>query len=133
MVAARRSIDEMFARPQEQWSLLPHATILWFLQPNTVFIFQQDHAQLYQARPGRTADEAMLDISLYVPHDSELSERHWQRNFELLVDVTDQEDFSIAAGIQWGFGTAAQQEIVFGRNEPALQHYHAELDSLLRD
>ena len=28
------------------------------------------------------------------------SDRYWQKNFELLVDITDAEDFATAAGIQ---------------------------------
>ena len=61
---------------------------------------------------------------MYVPPDSERSEDHWRRNFDLLVEVTDTEDFATAAGIQRGYYTGAQDHITFGRNEPALHHYH---------
>src|SRR5690606_4494929 len=98
---------------------LPHATILWFLVPNTVLLHQQDHIQLYQSRPGRTPDEAHLTVTLYVPKDSARSDSYWQKNFDLLVGVTDTEDFATAAGIQRGFRTRAQDHVVFGRNEPA--------------
>ncbi|MGB7239617.1 MAG: SRPBCC family protein, partial [Rhodococcus sp. (in: high G+C Gram-positive bacteria)] len=109
----------------------PHATILWFLVPNTVLIHQQDHVQLYQSRPGRTAGEAHLTVSLYTPPNSARPDKYWAKNFELLVDVTDTEDFATAAGIQRGYQTRAQGHVMFGRNEPALQHFHRSLATLL--
>jgi phenylpropionate dioxygenase-like ring-hydroxylating dioxygenase large terminal subunit len=131
MVAARKSIGELATLDPCERRLLPHATILWFLVPNTVLLHQQDHVQLYQSRPGRTPDEAHLTVTLYVPRDSERGDSYWQKNFDLLVDVTDTEDFATAAGIQRGYRTRAQEHVVFGRNEPALQHFHAALERLL--
>lgn len=131
LVATRKSIDELPRDDPGSWSLLPHATILWFLTPNTVLIHQQDHIELYQTRPGSSPDEAQLHVSLYVPPDSGKSENYWRRNFELLVSVTDTEDFTTAAGIQRGYRANAQECVTFGRNEPALQHYHRSLEALL--
>ena len=110
---------------------MPHGTILYFVVPNTVLIHQQDHFQLYRSRPGAVPGEAHLDVALYVPVDSPRSDAYWQRNFDLLVEVTDTEDFATAAGIQRGYGTGAQTHVTYGRNEPALQHFHRSLDALL--
>jgi len=131
LVATRKSIGALADQPSDERRLLPHATILWFLVPNTVLLHQQDHIQLYQSRPGSTPDEAHLTVTLYVPDDGYRSDAYWQKNFDLLVDVTDTEDFATAAGIQRGFRTRAQDRIVFGRNEPALQHFHRSIDELL--
>jgi len=35
----------------------------------------------------------------------------------------DVEDFPVGEGIQAGFASKAQTEMVFGRNEPALAHF----------
>ena len=70
-------------------------------------------------------------MSLYVPADSPHDDDHWDKNLELLVRVTDTEDFATAAGIQRGYHSGAQDSVTFGRNEPALQHYHCALDALL--
>jgi phenylpropionate dioxygenase-like ring-hydroxylating dioxygenase large terminal subunit len=131
LIAARKSIGELATLEPCQRRLLPHATILWFLVPNTVLLHQQDHIQLYQSRPGRTPDEAHLTVTLYVPKESERGDSYWQKNFDLLVDVTDTEDFATAAGIQRGYRTRAQDHVVFGRNEPALQHFHRSVEQLL--
>ena len=131
LVAARKSIAQLDALPADEQHLLPHATILWFVVPNTVLLHQQDHIQLYQSRPGRTADEAHLTVSLYVPTDGLRTDDYWQKHFDLLVDVTDEEDFTTAAGIQRGYHSPAQDHVVFGRNEPALQHFHRAVDRLV--
>lgn len=131
IVATRLSIDELDDTPREAWSLLDHATIVWLLQPNTVLIYQQDHAQLYQARPGPTAGESIITASSYVPRTSTRPDDHWQRNFDLVVQVTETEDFVTCSGMQAGFAAGAQSHITFGRNEPLLQHFHRELDAML--
>ncbi|MDJ0767149.1 MAG: aromatic ring-hydroxylating dioxygenase subunit alpha [Ilumatobacter sp.] len=133
LVAVRRSFTELDEQPVDQRSLFPHATILWFLMPNTVLIHQQDHVQLYQSRPGATPEQAHLTVSIYVPPDSPRSDQHWERNFDLLVEVTDTEDFATAAGIQRNYYAGAQTHVTFGRNEPALQHYHRSLLTLLEE
>jgi phenylpropionate dioxygenase-like ring-hydroxylating dioxygenase large terminal subunit len=133
LVAARRSVAGLDEVPEADRSLLPHATILWFLVPNTVLIHQQDHVQLYQSWPGDSPDEAHLTVSVYVPAEprTEREIRHWQRNFDLLVDVTDGEDFALAAAIQHGYHSGAQDFVRYGRNEPALAHYHQALRHLM--
>ena len=37
--------------------------------------------------------------------------------------AAEEEDFPTSEGIQSGFQANAQTEIVYGRNEPALQHW----------
>lgn len=131
MISTRRSFDQLDDLPRDEWTLPEHAVILYFITPGAVLIYQQDHAQLYQSRPGTSPDEAHLSVSLYVPPNSPRSDRHWARNFELLIEVTDTEDFTTAAGMQRGFHSGAHDSVVFGRNEPALHHFHESLDSLL--
>jgi len=131
MVVTRRSISELDTLPRTEWPFFPHTTIVWALQPNTILIYQQDHAQLYQSRPGAHPGESIITVSVYVPRDTTRSDEHWQKNFDLLVEVTDSEDFVTCAGIQRGFESGAQEHITFGTNEPLLAHYERELTNLL--
>jgi phenylpropionate dioxygenase-like ring-hydroxylating dioxygenase large terminal subunit len=133
MVVTRKSIDEIDSQPRSDWEFFPHSTIVWALQPNAILIYQQDHAQLYQARPGAHPGESIITVSVYVPRDTKWSDDHWQKNFDLLVEVTDTEDFVTCAGIQRGFESGAQEHITFGTNEPLLAHYERELTNLLGD
>lgn len=129
MVVPRRGIEQA----TEGDDLLSHATILWFLMPGTVLIHQQDHAQLYRSRPGSHPGECVLDVALYVPEGSTRSDDHWRRNFELLVQVTDEEDFSTASSIQRGASCGLLPHYIVGRNEPSLQHLHRSLELMLNE
>ena len=129
LTAPRKSISKM-----NGGSLAPHVTQLYFLFPNMVLINQQDHVETFQAFPKKGAvDEADIVVSLYCPSkpatDSE--ERHWKNNFDLLVRVTETEDFDLCEKIQAGFGAGAQTHVTYGRNEPGLQHYHRSIKRAL--
>jgi hypothetical protein len=41
------------------------------------------------------------------------------------------QDFPTCEGMQRGFLSGAQDSIVFGRNEPALQHFHRSITTAL--
>src|SRR4029077_7387844 len=59
LLAVRRSIAELRARPESEWNLLAHAVVLYQLFPNTVVIHQIDHVEVVQVYPGsRGADSA---------------------------------------------------------------------------
>lgn len=127
LIAARRSMEEIETRPESEWSLLPHSTILWFLFPNIVFIHQQDHVQLWQLYPkDGSPDHSVAHVHLYTDASftSDSFARHLEKNMDLLMRVTNDEDFDLGERIQQGFHTAAQDSIVYGRNEAGLAHYH---------
>jgi len=55
------------------------------------------------------------------------------KNFDLLMATVEIEDFPTCEGMQRGFAAGAQDSIVFGRNEPALQHYHRSIAAALAE
>jgi phenylpropionate dioxygenase-like ring-hydroxylating dioxygenase large terminal subunit len=134
LVAARRSIDAIRAAPTPQWNLLPHMVAIYVLFPNTVLVWQLDHIELWQIFPAAGApDAASVLLSLYTPEPAvtESARRHWDANLDLVVHVVENEDFPLGEGVQHGFHTPAQQHIVFGRNEPALAHFHRTVSAAL--
>ena len=134
LVAARRSIAELRDRPESEWSLLEHSVILFNLFPNTVLIHQIDHVEVVQAYPGSAGpDSARIVFSLYTPEpvNGDGARRHFQANFDLLVDTVENEDFRVCEEIQRGFHVAGQESVVYGRNEPGLAHYHRMIKSSL--
>jgi hypothetical protein len=52
---------------------------------------------------------------------------HWQKNLDLVMKVVLTEDFPAGRTMQIGFTSGAQSDIVYGRNEPAMIHYHQSL------
>jgi phenylpropionate dioxygenase-like ring-hydroxylating dioxygenase large terminal subunit len=133
MVAARRTLDSLRGLPEDQWDVLDNTVILCVLFPNTVFTFQRDHVETWHFFPGDRVDETVLYLSLYVPVpvDNPKSKDHWDRNVDILMRTVEMEDFPTCEGMQRGFGSGAQDSIVFGRNEPALQHFHKSVRAAL--
>ncbi len=132
IVAPRWKIDELDAEPRARWELLPYATINYFLVPNTIMIYQQDHVQLFQLYPegvGRTRSVT----TIYAPADAAGEEHRprWQKSLDIIVDVIDREDYAMCEQIQRSFRSGAQSDLVFGRNEPCLIYFHEAIEQLL--
>lgn len=133
LVAARRTLDELRSRPEDEWNVFDHTAIVYVLFPNTVFIFQRDHIESWHIFPGERVDSCSMYVSLYIPEPvaSDSARRHWDNNFNLLMATVEMQDFPTCEGMQNGFLSGAQQAITFGRNEPALQHFHRSVGEAL--
>lgn len=133
-ILPRRTIGELRTVPEAQWDLVSHAAIVYLLFPNTVLVMAQDHLETWHMFPaGNGVDESRMCVSLYTPEPAltDSARRHWDNNFDLLIATVENQDFPVSEGIQRGFYSGAQDAIVFGRNEPALQHYHKAIKSAL--
>ena len=136
MIAARRTISELRELPEAEWNLIPFTAIIYVLFPNTVFIIQGDHVETWHVFPdGESTDDSIMYISLYTPEKAETdsARRHWDRNMALLLATVEKEDFPLSEGIQRGFYSGAQDAILFGRNEPSLQHFHKSVKAALAE
>jgi phenylpropionate dioxygenase-like ring-hydroxylating dioxygenase large terminal subunit len=133
LVGVRTSIEKLRAMPEAEWDLLPHATILVNLFPNTILVMQSDHLEVYRIFPvpGRT-DESITEVNVLIPgKDAPLAaERQWSRVMELLVGVIEQ-DFAVGEKIQRNFESAMLDEVVYGRFESALEHFHRSIRDAL--
>ncbi len=95
---------------------------------------QGDHLETWHIFPaGNGVDESVMYASLYTPEPAltESARRHWDRNMELLMATVEKEDFPLSEGMQRGFYSGAQREVIFGRNEPSLQHFHKSVKAAL--
>jgi phenylpropionate dioxygenase-like ring-hydroxylating dioxygenase large terminal subunit len=133
MLAARKTFETLRGQPEHEWDVFDNTVVICVLFPNTVFTFQRDHVETWHFFPGDTVDETVMYVSLYipVPVDNPKSKEHWDRNFDLLMATVEMEDFPTCEGMQKGFGSGAQDAITFGRNEPALQHFHKSIKAAL--
>jgi phenylpropionate dioxygenase-like ring-hydroxylating dioxygenase large terminal subunit len=132
MAVARWTMNEIDSNTRQPSDLLPSATLVYYLLPNTVLIQQVDHLELYQIFPDGP-ESCMAMVSLYAPEEpiTEKAQSYWKRNLDLLMQVTETEDFIMCEQIQRSFTSGAQEAIQFGRNEPGLIHFHATIDRLL--
>lgn len=130
LIFPRKKLERLKGQPEETWDLMWNTTIVYSLFPNTLFVAQGDHVEIHRVFPveGRT-DRAVMETGFYVPKAPTTDEEreHWDKNLDLVIKVVLTEDFPAGRTMQIGFTSGAQTETVYGRNEPAMIHYHQSL------
>ncbi|MBM3490496.1 MAG: Rieske 2Fe-2S domain-containing protein [Alphaproteobacteria bacterium] len=130
----RSNFESLRQQPEAEWDLVKWSAIVYVLFPNTVFIMQGDHLETWRIYPvGDSPDASRMYVSLYTPEPAltDSAKRHWDRNMKLLMDVVQSEDFPLGEKMQLGFYSGAQPHLTYGRNEPALTHYHRAIKQAL--
>lgn len=134
LIVPRRSLMENAKEPEGRWDLLTHSAIVYTLFPNALLLWQGDHLETWRAFPvGGATDKCIAEAALFVPEPAvtDKAKGHWERNMDLLMRTVDVEDFPVCLDIQRGLTAGAQTHITFGRNEPALGHYHRSIQEAL--
>jgi phenylpropionate dioxygenase-like ring-hydroxylating dioxygenase large terminal subunit len=130
LVPVRANISEVRDRPPGEVDLLHRVIIIYVLFPSAVLLWQNDHFEFWTVFPdARDLGRCRITVRLLAPSaDVVESERAlWDKNWKILLDTVEQEDWVAARGIQAGLETGGQTHFVFGRNEVALQHFHRQL------
>ena len=122
----RFSSSEWDALPERDWKVLPHILPIYRLFPNTLLIFQSDHLETWRMLPGVTPERSTIEFALYAPEApaTEKARAYWQKNYDLAIKTVLEEDFALGERMQRGFVSGLQAEVIYGRNEPALIHFH---------
>jgi phenylpropionate dioxygenase-like ring-hydroxylating dioxygenase large terminal subunit len=127
LTVVRSSFPEMLAEPTARRNLFPHCTLVYVLFPNTVFVWQLDHLEMWRFSPRRD-DPNTCDVGLWLlteqEPDTDRARRHWQRNWDKTIETVYGEDFRAMAAIQANLTSGGLDEIVYGRNEVGLQDFH---------
>jgi phenylpropionate dioxygenase-like ring-hydroxylating dioxygenase large terminal subunit len=129
---ARRTLEDLAEQPEETWRLADHATIQWFVHPNTLFSYTRDYIlvwRFYSPVPGRTE----VSTSLYAALPIETEDMHSRLSKALggQMRIAGAEDFPLQEEIQRGLESGASPEIVFGRNEVAAIAFQRSIDRCL--
>ena len=127
-IYARRSMEKLRGTSEKGWDLIEQTAMIYVLFPNTILVMQGDHVETWRIFPDHDdVNINEISISLYTPElaETDSAKGHWDRNMELLIKTVAEEDFPIGEEIQRGFYSGAQNEIIFGRNEPGLAHFHS--------
>lgn len=130
-VGLRANFADELVKPQDEWTLLPYGTIQYFLVPNALVVYQLDHIELWRVEPlevGRVRTHTSI-FAPTPPTDSAL--RYWTKNLDLLLSVTNSEDFPTMEKIWATLASGALPDLVYGRIEAPLVHLHETLDRLL--
>lgn len=120
-------------RPEHEWTRFHNATWVYWLFPNVVLSLPQSgHVELWTFTPvaGRPA-ECNIGVRFYAAPTAPRDDAFWQRLIEFTMSVVDAEDFGQQLLIQRNVVSGLLPHVVFGRNEPALSHFHQQLDAVL--
>jgi len=133
LIIPRRSIIELKDKPETEWDFLPRTAVVYTALPNSLIVWQGDHLEVWRAFPGRHAGECIAEASLFIPRapENEREKRYWDKNMDLLLRTVEEEDFPVCEGIQRSCAREGQTHLTFGRNEPALIHFHRQIRSRL--
>jgi phenylpropionate dioxygenase-like ring-hydroxylating dioxygenase large terminal subunit len=135
LVFPRKKLERLKGMPESEWDAMWYTTVVYSLFPNTIFIVQGDHVEVNRIFPAEgRPDRALMDLALYVPKEATTADEraHWDKNMQLILDVVTGEDFPAGRTMQTGFHAGAQTHTVYGRNEPAMIHYHQSLRRALK-
>jgi len=132
MCVARTSMPALREQPEGERDYRPHIISIYQLFPNSLLIFQVDHIECWRAFPDRD-DPSRCDVemTIYKPADSERPDTYWEKNRDIAIRTVMEEDFPLGERMQIGFESGATQEVIYGRNEPSLVHFHSSLAKAL--
>jgi phenylpropionate dioxygenase-like ring-hydroxylating dioxygenase large terminal subunit len=132
MCVARTSIDAVRPLPEGERNYRPHVISIYQLFPNTILIWQVDHIEIWRAFPDRDdAGRCDVEMTIYKPHDSDRSDAYWEKNRDIAIRTVMDEDFPLGERMQIGFESGATEEVIYGRNEPSLVHFHTSIRNAL--
>ena len=133
MTFVRFSSSAWDGKPVAEWEVLPHIIAVYRLMPNTVLVFQSDHLETWRMIPGETPDRSRIEFAFYTPQaaTTDKARAYWKKNYDLAIKTVLDEDFALGERMQRNFMSGVQDEVIYGRNEPALIHFHQRLRAAL--
>lgn len=133
MTLARHSSAAWDGRPDSEWEVLPHIVPVYRLFPNAIVVFQSDHLETWRMLPGASVDRSVIEFALYSPEPATTGKAraYWKKNYDLAIKTVLDEDFALGEHMQRNFMSGLQEEVIYGRNEPALIQFHQRLRAAL--
>ncbi|MCY3632295.1 MAG: aromatic ring-hydroxylating dioxygenase subunit alpha [bacterium] len=127
IVFGRKSLPKLVDQPEEEWDLDEHIRLIHSIFPNvSISGILGDYCLVSQLFPGPTVDTS-LTIQTVLCRQEPITdeERQVAEQFSALVlQAVRDEDYWVGFQIQNALKSGATSEVLFGRNEPSLQHYH---------
>ena len=128
MLLCRREIDEMRKLPRDEWHVSSATLPVYWLFPNVQLMPSEFGLYLVRAYPhpsdpGRHTSQITFYLRPHAADNADMSEllHHVSQRFG---EVIRDEDYVVSASQQRSAESGVLEHVVFGRNEPALHHYH---------
>lgn len=134
-VVLQREAIKLIGKPEEEWTIRNNANVVYWLFPNTVLNLPgPGHAELWQFFPdGKQLDRTRVHVRFYTPGEprSEQQRAFWERMVEFTMSFVS-EDFVQQEQIFSNLRSGLLPEMIYGRNEPALIHFHRSLEAAIK-
>jgi hypothetical protein len=128
-IGVRTSLTKELEKNPAEQRFLRHATTQYLIPPNSLLCHQVDHIQFWQFYPiDNDPGRCRVELHLYWPPPlDEEGRKKAEFNLDVLWNVTTTEDFPQSDSMYANLASGALRDVVFGRNEPALIHYHKQI------
>jgi phenylpropionate dioxygenase-like ring-hydroxylating dioxygenase large terminal subunit len=127
------SILELDNVPEDQWDPFHNMVVIYALFPNIVLSVTIANGELFRIYPGDTPSRSVTVHQNSTPLD--LSDESVAAGARAVFDYAHatvrDEDYQLAARLQANLDSGACAQLLFGRNEPGLQHRHRSWDDAL--
>ncbi|MEM7275241.1 MAG: aromatic ring-hydroxylating dioxygenase subunit alpha [Actinomycetota bacterium] len=126
MLLVRREIDELRRLPEDQWDIRVAALPVYWLFPNVQLMPGYHGCYLVRAYPipGQPGNHVSR-INFYTGAEIDPEYDDGLRSVAAgFAEIIRDEDYVMSASQQRTAASGALKHVVFGRNEPALHHYH---------
>jgi phenylpropionate dioxygenase-like ring-hydroxylating dioxygenase large terminal subunit len=127
LVFPLNGICELEGIPEEQWHPLQNMVVIYALFPNIVLSATIANGELFRIYPtdvpGRSITVHQNSTPLDLSDESVAAGAH--AVFSYAHATVRDEDYRLVAGLQANLQSGARGHLVFGRNEPGLQHRHS--------
>jgi nitrite reductase/ring-hydroxylating ferredoxin subunit len=112
--------------PEEQWEPFRSMVVIYALFPNIVLSVTIANGELFRvypgSEPGRSITVHQNSTPLDISDESMAAGAH--AVFDYAHATVRDEDYRLVAGLQANLESGVRDHLVFGRNEPGLQHRH---------
>lgn len=133
MVLCRREIDEMRLLPESEWDITVAGLPVYWIFPNVILMPFRAGIFLVRAYPdaddpGRHISRVDFYVKPQIVH-GEGPQAEEIRGYiggiaEGFASIIRDEDYVMSSSQQTSANSGALDTVIFGRNEPALHHYH---------
>jgi carnitine monooxygenase subunit len=120
------SILELDNVSEDQWDPFQNMVVIYALFPNIVLSVTIANGELFRIYPGDKPGRSITVHQNSTPLDisEESVAAGAQAVFDYAHGTVRDEDYRLVAGLQANLESGARDHLLFGRNEPGLQHRH---------
>jgi carnitine monooxygenase subunit len=120
------SILDLENLPEDQWDPFQNMVVIYALFPNIVLSVTIANGELFRIYPGDEPGRSVTVHQNSTPLDTsdESVAAGAQAVFDYAHATVRDEDYRLVAGLQANLESGGRDHLLFGRNEPGLQHRH---------